>query len=38
MTTEYIQAALRKVVHEQEDNTVYAEIPDMPDVLASGDS
>ena len=36
MITEYIQAALRRANYEQEEGTFYAEVPDMPGVLACG--
>ena len=36
MIAEYIQAALRRANYEQEENTFYADVPDMPGVLAYG--
>lgn len=36
MITEYIQAALRRANYEQEDGVYYADVPDMPGVLAYG--
>lgn len=36
MITEYIRAALCRAKHEVEDNVYYAEIPELPGVLACG--
>lgn len=36
MITEYIQAALRRAKYEVEEDTYYAEVPELPGVLAYG--
>lgn len=38
MITEYIQAALRRANYEQEEGLFYADVPDMPGVLAYGNT
>lgn len=38
MSTEYIQAALRRVKYEVDDHVDYAEVPELPGVLAYGDT
>lgn len=36
MITKYIQAALRRAKYEVEDNIYYADVPELPGVLAYG--
>lgn len=36
MITEYIQSALRRAKYEVEDDVYYAEVSDLPGVLAYG--
>lgn len=36
MITEYIQAALRRAKYELDEGVFYAEIPELPGVLAYG--
>lgn len=38
MITEYIQAALRRAKYETEDGVYYAEVPELPGVLAYGNT
>ena len=38
MITEYIQAALRRANYETEDGVYYAEVPELPGVLAYGNT
>ncbi len=38
MITEYIQAALRRARYEIVDNVYYADVPELPGVLAYGDT
>lgn len=36
MITDYIQSALRRAKYEVEDDAYYAEVPELPGVLAYG--
>lgn len=38
MITEYIQAALRRAKYELEEAVYYAEVPELPGVLAYGNT
>lgn len=38
MINEYIQAALQRANYEREDNVFYADVPELPGVLASGNT
>lgn len=36
MIADYIQAALRRAIYDVEDGVYYAEVPELPGVLAFG--
>ncbi len=38
MISEYIQAALRRANYEREDTVFYADVSELPGVLASGNT